>query len=85
MLAKQGRGAGDEKLKQKIANCFEVTYEEFLSFGVKLLALETEQEIKEPFPGFNKMMSYPVEGMAYQIDRLAVEHAGIPAEMVASI
>lgn len=37
----------------------------------------------QPFPGFNEVMIYPAEERAYQIDRLAVEHVGIPVEMVA--
>ena len=41
---KSGRGLGGEKLKQKITNYFEMVYEEFLSFGAKLLTLEKNKQ-----------------------------------------
>ncbi len=51
-----------------------------------LLGISFDELLKAPapelFPGFNETMSYPAEEKAYQIDRLAVEHASISVEMV---
>jgi len=85
---KEGIRPGDEKLKQKIANYFGMTYEEFLILGATLLEAEekakemSKELLKEPFPGFNEVMELPLKERYIKIEKLAVEHAGIPAELV---
>ena len=41
-----------------------------------------ENYFSEPFPGFNEVMELPVRERYIKIEKLAVEHAGIPAELV---
>ena len=85
---KEGIRPGDEKLKQQIANYFNMTYEEFLILGANILEAEEKTKeakkelLREPFPGFNEVMELPLKERYIKIEKLAVEHAGIPAELV---
>jgi len=61
---------GLDKL-QKLAELFEASLDDFL-----------KPPAPEPFPGFNEVMELPVRERYIKIEKLAVQHAGIPAELV---
>jgi len=67
---KSGRRPGDEKLKQKIAEYFGFTYEEFLQYGAQLLAKEKKGE---PFEGFYEILNLPLSDRYRKIIQLLTQ------------
>jgi len=73
----KGRRRGREETKERIARAFGMSYDEFLSYGRKII-----ETIPEPFPGFEEVMRLPASERFFRVFELAAAHCGFEGPIV---